>query len=447
METERQIAMACINDDACCLDSLLSSAHSFQDLKIQTADLKSYESGTYKQAWQRVNNKISFRTITPMHLAAFHGSWRCVEFFLKHRLWLNDSVESSDGNKYPPLCFVLLALEFTTIDLSTEAPFYLHDSSKRQDLEKCLRVLLTGGARAEVPVLIRWPLLHRAMDANMDTEIIQLLARQGADVNGIDNRKMTALHFAVVYDKSRYIEPLIKLGAEVDKRGPGGMTAICYAANFGKDPSYDRVKILYESGANPNITNSYGRTALHSACAGGVVDHINYLADKIDDVNALTNDGDTALDLAVKNICNFHLYNNVIDANSPFNTDYSTTVAKCFINMMNHGAKFNRMTLETTQTSVLYLAEVLCALLNSAAYVDLRESDVGLPFGAPYQYQNFYQSLGALRNGPRSLRHLSRCTVRNSLGKKIHSSLDGLRLPARLKSYIRLEPSLHLELD
>ncbi|KUL83144.1 hypothetical protein ZTR_10995 [Talaromyces verruculosus] len=73
------------------------------------------------------------------------------------------------------------------------------------------------------------------------------------------------------------VELLIKTGADVDYG-----SALCVAA-CREDPQY--VQCLLENGANPNITDGSGRTALHEAVMNGFVKTIGALLDGGADVN------------------------------------------------------------------------------------------------------------------------------------------------------------------
>lgn len=73
------------------------------------------------------------------------------------------------------------------------------------------------------------------------------------------------------------VELLIKTGADVDYD-----SALCVAA-CREDPRY--VQCLLENGANPNITDGSGRTALHEAVMNGFVETIGALLDGGADVN------------------------------------------------------------------------------------------------------------------------------------------------------------------
>jgi len=74
------------------------------------------------------------------------------------------------------------------------------------------------------------------------------------------------------------------------------------------DGNYELVLVLIENGADINIRNEEGETALIAATDQGYQGIMELLLKKSADVNAKNNDGDTALDLA-----RFHGYKSTIE--------------------------------------------------------------------------------------------------------------------------------------
>ncbi|NIA28805.1 MAG: hypothetical protein GWP06_02690 [Actinobacteria bacterium] len=66
---------------------------------------------------------------------------------------------------------------------------------------------------------------------------------------------------------------------------------------------YGLVCSLINNGANPDVTNEYGETALMVASENGYDAIIEYLLDHGADINIKNKDGDTALDIAKYNNC------------------------------------------------------------------------------------------------------------------------------------------------
>lgn len=158
------------------------------------------------------------------------------------------------------------------------------------------------------------PLLSAARSGNADA--VEVLLRHGADVNAKDGWKgQTALMWAAALNNTAVVKVLIQHGVDVNarstlwpaevarpangnivsKRPKGGLTALLYASREGSLESvrelvaghadlnltepdgtnalvmaiinahYDLASFLLNAGADPNIADKYGRTALYAA--------------------------------------------------------------------------------------------------------------------------------------------------------------------------------------
>ena len=157
--------------------------------------------------------------------------------------------------------------------------------------------------------------LHIAA-GNCNDSIIQKLLKMKADANLKDELGNTSLHLSVKLNQKvkpkksgarandidfqtcsiETIQALIDHGAEVNAVNNRCQGALWFACCDGQN---EFVKILLHAKANPNITDKYGDSSLHSAICGycskeTVQDLINHGAH----VNAADNIGDTAISLA-----------------------------------------------------------------------------------------------------------------------------------------------------
>ncbi len=94
-----------------------------------------------------------------------------------------------------------------------------------------------------------------------DPEVLRALIKGGANVHETDPDGMTALDWAVVAHQTEAAKALIAAGADVNAVDRFGYTPLMYAAtiDFG-DPS--TVTELLKAGANPNLKDKKGQTAL-----------------------------------------------------------------------------------------------------------------------------------------------------------------------------------------
>lgn len=93
------------------------------------------------------------------------------------------------------------------------------------------------------------------------------------------------------------ISLLTQHGANPDRQGPGGATALVYALDAG----YDGIALrLLDHGADPNITDAQGASPMMKACQGGDRSVIRRLLEKGADVDATDPMGRTALHLAAR---------------------------------------------------------------------------------------------------------------------------------------------------
>jgi ankyrin repeat protein len=155
-------------------------------------------------------------------------------------------------------------------------------------------------ARAQSPNLqdqLEQVLRLAALDGRI--ERVRSSLDQGATPDAVDPDGRTALMMAAYNGHTETVKMLLDCGARVDATDRVGRTALMYAAS---GPFAATVQLLITRGADPNIRDTEeGFTALMFAAAEGQVEVIKALLSKGADVTIKDNDGDTALDFAVKN--------------------------------------------------------------------------------------------------------------------------------------------------
>ena len=177
--------------------------------------------------------------------------------------------------------------------------------------------LLEAGADPNVTVGEGETILMTAARAG-NVEIIKALAAKGANVNAAEQwQEQTALVFAATENHADAVQALVELGADVNARSKrlefpefvfqtagmiyavqpvGDWTPLMYAA---RDGAIDAVRALADAGADLNLTDPVGTTALTLAILNGHFDTAVALLEKGADPNVADKNGMSPLYAAV----------------------------------------------------------------------------------------------------------------------------------------------------
>ena len=141
--------------------------------------------------------------------------------------------------------------------------------------------------------------LTTAMYESENSGIIKLLLDHGADPNIQNDTGMTALMWLSVGGSIDDVRLLLKHGAKTNLENTSGMTALLLAT--GNNVRVDLVRLLLESNANPNArSNKWKETPLMHASKWGHEDVVQLLLKYGADTELQNVAGKTALDLASK---------------------------------------------------------------------------------------------------------------------------------------------------
>lgn len=175
----------------------------------------------------------------------------------------------------------------------------LAEAVAKDDPER-VRGAIKAGADVNAPMLSdkagregMTPLMHAAMDSNINTMRALLEAKAKTDQRTEDGR--TALMYAAGWGDAAKVRVLLDAGARTDARASDGWTALMWAAARGEPAS---VKQLTAAGADVNAANKWRQTALMAAARTGSTEKVAMLLEAGASATATDLNGETALSIA-----------------------------------------------------------------------------------------------------------------------------------------------------
>jgi ankyrin repeat protein len=151
---------------------------------------------------------------------------------------------------------------------------------------------------------------------NEDIDAIHLLFEKGAKINEPDSSILPLIK-AIEMKNIPIIDILIKNGADINKSFNYGDTLLTYAIKF---YSIDTIKLLIEKGADVNKPNSYGNTPLHFAVLTNKIDVIKLLFEKGAKINKSDYlNRNTSLHMALENTLSIEIADKLIDFGADVN--------------------------------------------------------------------------------------------------------------------------------
>jgi ankyrin repeat protein len=125
-----------------------------------------------------------------------------------------------------------------------------------------------------------------------------LVNSAGVDINAVDFYGNTACHRAVTYNRFDALKKLIELGADIDLRNLDGKTALFKAA-----AEHAGVELLVVAGADVNLFDDEGKSACHEAVRVHAVSSLCLLLAAGADFDLPDNGGNTPRQLAAQYHC------------------------------------------------------------------------------------------------------------------------------------------------
>uniref|UniRef100_A0A8D3ARS4 Ankyrin repeat and SOCS box containing 4 n=2 Tax=Scophthalmus maximus TaxID=52904 RepID=A0A8D3ARS4_SCOMX len=311
--------------------------------------------------------------------------------------------------------------------------------------------------------------LHVACEAS-NADCTALLLSHGAKVNSLSLSGHTPLHYCITRESVDCAKQLILKGGKVNmpSHNSDEVTPLHTAARFGVP---ELVALYLSHGASVDAVNSFQETPLITAAFWAFdakeqtysEDHqiaCRLLLDHQADPNLREEDHKTALHKAAWN-CDHVLMQMLLEAGAdtramdingcaPIQYLLKVTGVRpmaipelCYQLLLNHNAariyppQFHKV----LQACHDYPG-VLEIMVNSYERLKpTRKWRAAVPNDCYKRHKDFYDSLFAVcTNSPRSLLHLTRCAIRDSLAGSCHRGVARLPLPPPMKKYLLLEP-------
>lgn len=326
-------------------------------------------------------------------------------------------------------CLRLLLQRGADVDIAPSGNTALHEACEDCQPE-CIKLLLLHGANANAVSEEGLMPLHLCTTPE-SLECAKYLLQYGAAINGrtLDEND-TPLQIAARNGLPDHVDLYLRYGAAVDRKNNEGLTPLNAACSQPQEvkrlESYFKVcKMLIGAGADIHTTDQDKHSPLHMACKNANPDIVELLLSKGADVNNMDYGGEAPMHNILKVVCYkvSHQPERVVRA------------------LLNHGSiRVWPGALPMVMKHCSESPRTIEVLLN--AYSHLKVNDKWVEAVSPEVYKehkNFYESVFALEQTPRSLQHLSRCKIRTFLERRVHIVVPKLDLPTFIKNYLLLD--------
>ena len=145
-------------------------------------------------------------------------------------------------------------------ELEKARAYSLHDAASKNAYE-VVDVLIKQGADINAQDKHGWTPLHHAAWSNA-AATAEILLKQGADIHATNKHGWTPLHWGALNNAASTAEVLLKNGADVNAKNENGDTPLHHAA---RNNNHNIAEVLLKNGANINAKNKNGDTPLHWA--------------------------------------------------------------------------------------------------------------------------------------------------------------------------------------
>ncbi|KAI4894831.1 hypothetical protein NFI96_018944 [Prochilodus magdalenae] len=339
---------------------------------------------------------------TPLHITAGRGFTDC----LRHLLLRGANVDFAPGGTTP-----------------------LHEACEECQPE-CVKLLLEYGANANAVNEDGLMPLHVCTELD-SLECAKQLIQFGAAISGCTlDTNDTPLHVAARHGLPAHVDLYLRYGAALDRQNDEGHTPLNSACSQPQDLTalerYKQVCLqLVEAGANIQTSDADNQTPLHMACKNVNPDVVDLLLQKGASVNSMDYGGEAPMHNILKMVAYKieHQPERIVQA------------------LLNYGS------IRVWPGALAKVLKYCClsprtieVLMNAYGHIKITDQwEEAVPPEVFQKHREFYESVFALANTPRSLQHLARYQLRTYLDNRVSKVVPRLGLPTFLKNYLMLE--------
>lgn len=268
-------------------------------------------------------NQKNIHGKTPFAIACSRQNKSLVEAFLPYK----PNVNIQDNLKNTPLHFCINSPEITQLLLDNKANPYLYNDFGQTSFAnsflypKTLEIYLKNNINPNTVNLNTQTLMHEAIIKNRldiadllkkykadvnykdkwgksaifystNTETLDWLIKNNANINITDKNKQTVLHQSVIKNNLKFTNELLKRKANPNIKDKEELSPLAYAKTV------NMMKLLLHYGSTPDIKTPNGKYLLHNCAKSNNIEAVNLLTLYKANPNVYDSDGNCPLDLA-----------------------------------------------------------------------------------------------------------------------------------------------------